>query len=271
MDLGIAGKVALITGAAGGIGAATAQLFAREGAKVALADLNGEGAERVAQALVAEGYDAFGVSLDVADYDQFCAVVAQVEDRFGGLDFMINVAGGGTAQTLKTLSPADWHKTIDLNLTGPFNSIKAAAPAIRKRGGGAIVTVASLASITMSMNNGISYTSAKAGVLGLTRHASFELGPDQIRVNAVLPGPVLSPQMRAKITPEVLERVPKGLPLGRWVQPEEVAAPILFFCSTMANACTGTHVVIDSGLHVGAPRPRDEYESTRDRQLADAE
>lgn len=264
-DLGIAGKVALVTGAGGGIGAATARMLATYGAKVALADIALDRAQAAADALVADGADATAIAFDVADYDGFVAAVAAVEARFGGLDFMINVAGGGTAQTLKTLSPADWRKTVDLNLTGPFNSIKAAAPAIRKRGGGAIVTVASLASITMSMNNGISYTSAKAGVLGLTRHASYELGPDQIRVNAVLPGPVLSPQMRAKISPETLERVPKGLPLGRWVQPEEVAAPILFFCSTLSSACTGTHVVIDSGLHVGAPRPREEYESTRDR------
>jgi NAD(P)-dependent dehydrogenase (short-subunit alcohol dehydrogenase family) len=117
----------------------------------------------------------------------------------------------------------------------------------------------------MSMNNGVSYTAAKAGVIGLTRHAAFELGRDNIRVNAVLPGPVLTPQMKAKISPETLERVPRGLPLGRWVQAEEVAAPILFFCSPMANACTGTHVVIDCGLHIGAPMSRDEYERTRDR------
>jgi NAD(P)-dependent dehydrogenase (short-subunit alcohol dehydrogenase family) len=116
----------------------------------------------------------------------------------------------------------------------------------------------------MSMNNGVSYTAAKAGVIGLTRHAAYELGRDNIRVNAVLPGPVLTPQMKAKISAETLARVPRELPLGRWVQAEEVAAPILFFCSPMANACTGTHVVIDCGLHIGATSPRDEYDRTRD-------
>jgi len=113
------------------------------------------------------------------------------------------------------------------------------------------------------MNNGVSYTAAKAGVLGLTRHAAFELGADQIRVNAVLPGPVLTGQMKAKISAETLASVPRTLPLGRWVDPSEIAAPILFFCSPMSSACTGTHVVIDCGLHIGAPTSRDEYDRWR--------
>ncbi|RYZ01780.1 MAG: SDR family oxidoreductase, partial [Comamonadaceae bacterium] len=196
------------------------------------------------------------------------AGVAQAESAFGGLDFIVSVAGGGTRQTLATLTPEDWHAIIDLNLTGPFNAVKAGAPALRRRGGGAIVTVGSLAGLRMSMNNGVSYTAAKAGVLGLTRHAAYELGSDNIRVNAVLPGPVLTPQMQAKISAETLARVPRELPLGRWVQPAEVAAPILFFCSPMASACTGTHVIIDCGLHVGATSSRDEYDRTRDRAAA---
>ena len=163
------------------------------------------------------------------------------------------------------MSAEDWQRVVGLNLGGPFNAVKSVAPAMRRRGGGAIVTVGSLAAIRMSMNSGASYTAAKAGVLGLTRHAAYELGPDGIRVNAVLPGPVLTGQMRAKISAETLARVPLGLPLGRWVEPEEVAAPILFFCSSMARACTGTHVVIDCGLHVGATGSRDEYDRVRAR------
>jgi NAD(P)-dependent dehydrogenase (short-subunit alcohol dehydrogenase family) len=265
MNYGISGKVAFITGAAGGIGSATARLFAQEGAQLALFDRNAEGVEQLARELREGGARVLAGELDVREYDAFAAAIARTEKEFGGLDFIVNVAGGGTRQTLATMTVDDWHATVDLNLTGPFNSIKAGGPALRRRGGGAIVTVGSLAGLTMSMNNGVSYTAAKAGVIGLTRHAAFELGRDNIRVNAVLPGPVLTPQMKAKISPETLERVPRGLPLGRWVQAEEVAAPILFFCSPMANACTGTHVVIDCGLHIGAPMSRDEYERTRDR------
>ncbi|MGV3570670.1 MAG: SDR family NAD(P)-dependent oxidoreductase [Ramlibacter sp.] len=268
MNYGLQGKVALVTGAAGGIGSATARLFAQQGVAVALFDRDGDGAERVAAELRGDGARAIAGTMDVRELDAFAAAVERAERELGGLDFVVSVAGGGTRQTLSTLSTEDWHAVIDLNLTGPFNAIKAGAPALRRRGGGAIVTVGSLAGLRMSMNNGVSYTAAKAGVLGLTRHAAYELGRDNIRVNAVLPGPVLTPQMKAKISVETLERVPRELPLGRWVQPEEVAAPILFFCSPMSSACTGTHVIIDSGLHVGATGPRDEYDSTRDRASA---
>jgi len=264
MDYGIKGKVALVTGAAGGIGSATARLFAQAGVQVALFDRDAEGAQRVAQQIADEGGHTISGGFDVRDYDAFAAAIEKAQAAFGGVDFIVNVAGGGSRQTLATMTPADWHAIVDLNLTGPFHSIKAGASALRARGGGAIVTVASLAGLRMSMNNGVSYTSSKAGVLGLTRHAAFELAPDNIRVNAVLPGPVLTPQMKAKISQETLERVPREVPLGRWVQPEEVAAPILFFCSPMSSACTGTHVIIDCGLHVGATSSREEYNRTRD-------
>ena len=264
MNYNIKGKVALITGAAGGIGSATARLFAEAGASLALFDKDEAGTQRLARELEAARARVIGGAFDVRDQDAFAAAVSRAESELGGLDFIVNVAGGGSRQTLATMTLDDWHSIVDLNLTGPFNSIKAGAPALRRRGGGAIVTVGSLAGIRMSMNNGMSYTAAKSGVLGLTRHAAYELGRDNIRVNAVLPGPVLTPQMKAKISAETLERVPRELPLGRWVQPEEVAAPILFFCSPMASACTGTHVVIDCGLHVGATSSREEYDRTRD-------
>ncbi len=270
MNFGMEGKVALITGAAGGIGSATAKLFAEAGIAVALFDRDGKGAADLAERLRGSGARAMGAGFDVRDLDGYLDAVAQAEREFGGLDYIVNVAGGGSRQTLATMTSEDWHAIVDLNLTGPFNSIKAGAPALRRRGGGAIVTVASLAAITMSMNNGLSYTASKSGVLGLTRHAAFELGGDNIRVNAVLPGPVLTPQMKAKLSPEKLAAVPRTLPLGRWVQAEEVAAPILFFCSPMASACTGTHVVIDCGLHVGAPSSRDEYNRSRDLEAAES-
>jgi NAD(P)-dependent dehydrogenase (short-subunit alcohol dehydrogenase family) len=264
MDFGIKGKVALVTGAAGGIGSATARLFAQAGVHVALFDRNTAGAERVAKQLADEGAHTLSGGFDVRDYAGFQAAIEKTQVTFGGVDFIVNVAGGGSRQTLASMTPEDWHAIVDLNLTGPFNSIKAGAPALRLRGGGAIVTVASLAGLRMSMNNGVSYTAAKAGVLGLTRHSAFELGRDNIRVNAVLPGPVLTQQMKDKISRETLERVPRELPLGRWVTPEEVAGPILFFCSPISSACTGTHVIIDCGLHVGATSSREEYDRTRD-------
>jgi 3-oxoacyl-[acyl-carrier protein] reductase len=258
------GQVAFITGAAGGIGSATARMCAANRMSVALFDRNEEGVQALAQELRERGVQAIAGGFDVRDLEAYTQAIERTRSELGGVDHIINVAGGGSRQTLATMSSEDWHAIVDLNLTGPFNAIKAAAPALRARGGGSIVIVGSLAGLRMSMNNGVSYTAAKAGVLGLVRHAAFELGSDGIRVNAVLPGPVLTPQMQAKISREILERVPRELPLGRWVQAEEVAAPILFFCSRMAHACTGTHVIIDCGLHVGATSSRDEYFSRRD-------
>lgn len=265
MDYGISNKVAFVTGAAGGIGSATARAFVDAGCAVALFDRDEAGAKKVSDELNAQGGRTISGAFDVREYDAFAQAIARTEETFGGLDFIVNVAGGGSRQTLETMSPEDWMAIVNLNLTGPFNSIKAGGPVLRRRGGGAIVTVGSLAGLRMSMNNGVSYTAAKAGVLGLVRHAAFELGRDNIRVNAVLPGPVLTPQMKAKISAETLARVPRELPLGRWVQPAEVAAPILFFCSPMASACTGTHVIIDCGLHVGATSSREEYDRFRDQ------
>ena len=134
MNLGLGGKAALITGGAGGIGSATARLFAQQGIAVALFDRDGEGAERVATELRSEGGTAIAGTMDVRDLDAFTAAVARTESELGGLDFIVSVAGGGTRQTLSTLSIEDWHAVIDLNLTGPFNAIKAGAPAPRRRG-----------------------------------------------------------------------------------------------------------------------------------------
>lgn len=261
---GLKAQVAFITGAAGGIGSATARLCAAQGMDLALFDRNEAGARELASELRASGVRAIAGGFDVRDFQPFADAIARTQSELGGVDHIINVAGGGSRQTLATMSIDDWHGIVNLNLTGPFNAVKAGSVALRARGGGSIVIVGSLAGLRMSMNNGVSYTAAKAGVLGLVRHAAYELGRDNIRVNAVLPGPVLTPQMRAKISQQTLERIPRELPLGRWVQAEEVAAPILFFCSRMANACTGTHVIIDCGQHIGATSSRDEYDRTRD-------
>jgi NAD(P)-dependent dehydrogenase (short-subunit alcohol dehydrogenase family) len=267
---GLKGKVALVTGAGGGIGAAVARALADCGVKLALSDINRERVDEVAAELRRSGSEVASDRLDVSSLTDFERVARDAADHFGGIDFLVNVAGGGTPRTLETITPEDWEKVIGLNLTGPFNGIKACAPHIRKRGGGSIVTVAALASVRMSMNNGVSYTSAKAGVLGLTRHAAYELGRDQIRVNAVLPGPVLTGQMKAKISQETLERVPQQLPLGRWVTPEEVAGPVVFFCSDAASACTGTDVIIDCGFHIGAIMSRSQYDADRSGTRAGA-
>lgn len=263
MDLEMKGS-AIVTGAAGGIGSATARALAKQGVEVFLVDLPTSAVDVIADEIRADGGSAEAFVGDMREPDTADAVVAECERVFGGLDYYVNVAGGGTAQTLDSMSPADWHAIVDLNLSAPFFALKAAAPALRRRGGGTVVVVGSLAGLRMSMNNGVSYTAAKAGVLGLVRHAAFELGRDDIRVNAVLPGPVLSPQMVAKLPQQIVDRVASDVPLGRWVQPDEVASAILYFCSSLSSASTGAHLVVDSGQHIGASSGRDEYFARRD-------
>lgn len=269
ITINLEGRVALVTGAAGGIGSAVAHCLAEAGADLALVDLNPQKLDAVVMALHSDERHRTrrieAVQCDVRDADQVNSVVDELAGRLGGIDILVNVAGGGTPQTLETLSPENWRSVLDLNLSGPFYFTRAVAPHMRKRGGGAIVTTASLAAITMSMNNGVSYTAAKTGLLGLTRHSAYELARDGIRVNAVLPGPTLTGQIKAKMSPERIDAVAIGLPLGRWVMPEEIARAILFFCSDLSSACTGTHFIVDSGMHIGAPQSYDEYRKHRDQ------
>jgi NAD(P)-dependent dehydrogenase (short-subunit alcohol dehydrogenase family) len=129
---------------------------------------------------------------------------------------------------------------------------------------GAVVNVASLASITMSLHFGASYTAAKAGLLGLTRHAAMDLSRHGIRVNAVLPGPVITEGMRMHASKSTLfDSISKQVPLGRWVEVEDVANAILFLCSRASSACTGTHLIVDGGVHIGSPAPPDVYFAQR--------
>lgn len=267
MDLELRGKVALVTGGAGGIGRATAVALADQGVDVMIVDLPGADLEGTAEHVRAAGARAVVRAADVRRLEELEAAVDDCQRELGGLDFYVSVAGGGTAQTMATMTADDWDAIVSLNLSGPFFGVKAATPALRRRGGGAVVIVGSLAGLTMSMNNGVSYTAAKAGVLGLVRHAAYELARDEIRVNAVLPGPVLSPQMEAKLPAEIIDRVADELPLGRWVRPGEIATSILYFCSSLSSAVTGSHVIVDSGHHIGPNSSRDEYFARRDTAL----
>jgi len=260
MTIDFSGRVAIVTGGAGGIGTATVDRLLESGAKVAAFDRD---AARLDQLKAGRGDELSIHQVDVLDLDQVQRAVDEVEKNFGRIDLLVSVAGGGTPTTIDSATADDWNKVVGLNLSGPFYGIKAVAPAMRRVGGGAIVTVGSLAAFQMSFNNGASYTAAKSGVLGLTRHAAFELARDNIRVNAVLPGPIMTPQMDAKIDAKSRADVPRRVPMGRWLTPEEVADPILFFCSDAARGCTGTHVVVDGGLLVGAQYDAETYFNKR--------
>ena len=228
-----------------------------------LADIDAAANARAEAALHSESIAASTMAADVADFNSVLAVVERAESLFGGVDILVNVAGSGTPTTIEATRPEEWDRIVQLNLTGPFNAIKACVASMRKRGGGVIVTVSSLAATSMSMNFGASYTASKAGVLGLTRHAAFELARDKIRVNAVLPGPVLTP-LAQRGTKKTHEEVIGRVPLGRWITPDEVAEPILFFCTDASSAITGTTLVVDGGLSIGSPTSPEVYFSSRE-------
>jgi 3alpha(or 20beta)-hydroxysteroid dehydrogenase len=246
----LAGKVALITGAARGQGEAEARLFAAEGAKVVIADVLSEAGQEIAADL---GDDALFAHLDVTDEQRWVAVIDAAVERFGGVDVLVNNAGifrpGGVAdQTL-----ADYHAVIGVNQVGCFLGMRAVVPAMRTRGGGAIVNISSVSGI-YGVPNVISYVASKFAIRGMTRAAAVELGPDGIRVNAVFPGPVATDMLNPGKPGIVPDGLPP-LPLGRAARPEELANVVCFLASDDSSFCTGGEFVVDGGRTAGPMSP----------------
>jgi len=247
------GKVALISGAARGQGAAEARRFALEGARVAISDvLDGEG-----RALADElGEAAFYQPLDVTDVGAWEAAVAQVRKRFGRLDVLVNNAGIGAVGTLDGLDLAEHRRILEVNLNGVYYGMRAVKAAMAAGGGGAIVNVSSIDGIAGVLGM-TSYSASKFAVTGMTKSAAIELGPLGIRVNSVHPGYIDSPMTQAA-PPEIrarFERIMALQPIPRMGTPEEVAALVVFLASDEASYITGAQVVIDGGHLAGPWRP----------------
>ena len=242
-----AGRVAIVTGGGGGIGRATSLALAREGAAVAVVDLRG--ADAVAAEIEAAGARATAYSADVARSTDVQAMVDAVAVRFGGIDILVNNAGIGRPGQIEDVSEEEWDRTLAVNLKAHFLTCRAVVPYMRRRGRGHIVNVASIAGRHVSLANSIPYTSAKAGVIGFTRHLAQELGPDGIRVNAIAPGPVRT-GFSSVMTPgsEQEARVRARIPLGYVSTPEEQAAVILFLASDAASFVHGAILDANGGL-----------------------
>src|ERR1700739_763552 len=223
-----AGKVALVTGGGNGIGAATCRAFAAAGARVAVLDRAAEAAEAGAKEITSRGGNATAYPIDVADRAGFTEVADAIAATMGGIDILVNGAGTTVRRMIPDMSPADWDRVLAVNLTGAFNGIQAVLPHLRKRGGGAIVNVASIAGQRISFGGTANYTASKAGLLGLTRHAAYELAPDRIRVNAVCPGPTATGFGGALPSEETKAERARKIPLGRMCEPKDIADPILF-------------------------------------------
>jgi NAD(P)-dependent dehydrogenase (short-subunit alcohol dehydrogenase family) len=244
----LAGKVALISGAARGLGQREAELFAREGARLVLGDINDAGGSAVVAQIKAAGGEAVYIHLEVTSESDWVAAVAAAEREFGRLDVLINNAGvaqqpGGIEDT----SLEEWNRVLSINLTGTFLGIKAAVPAMRRAGGGSIVNTSSVAGLVAS--KAVAYGAAKGGVRLLTKSIAIQHAKDGIRCNSIHPGSMDTEIARQALpTPQALADRVKSIPLGRLVQPEEVAQAVLYMASDESAYMTGSELVIDGGL-----------------------
>ena len=248
----LAGRIALVTGAASGIGAATAIRFAAEGAAVGLADRDEAGLARVVGAIAAAGGRALSLPLDLVHPETPARAVDAVVTAFGGLDVLVTAAGVIRRHTAIETSDAEWDEVLAVNLTAVFRCCRAAIPRMRERGGGAIVTLGSGWGLVAGPRS-VSYAATKAVVINLTRALAIDHGPEGIRVNCVCPGDtdtaLLRDEFRQLGVParEGIAESAAGRPLGRVGTPEEIAASILYLASDEAAYVTGTTLVVDGG------------------------
>ena len=253
-----AGKVAVVTGGGNGIGAATCRAFAAQGARVAVLDRDASAAESVAGGIADRGGNATAHAVDVADRAAFHVAATKIAEAAGGIDVLVNGAGTTVRQLIRDMRPEDWDRVIAVNLTGAFNGIQAVLPHMRRRGG-AIINVASIAGQRISFGGTANYSASKAGLLGLTRHAAYELAPDGIRVNAVCPGPTATAFGGAIPSEETKALRAQKIPLGRMCEPEDIADPILFLAGPAARMITGVALTVDGGVLVKNDTPYEEY------------
>lgn len=244
----LAGKVALISGGARGIGAATARLFAQEGARVVVGDvLEPEGRALEAE-LSGRGGQAAFVSLDVTREPDWERAVAAAVTRFGKLDVLVNNAGIGGAGRVEDTTLEEWHRVMEVNATGAFLGTRAAIPALRRAGGGAIVNISSQLGLVGMDDSSPQYQASKGAVRLLTKHTALQYAQEGIRANSVHPGPIVTPMTeKRRADPAIRARMVSRIPLGRYGEAEEIAYGVLYLASDESRFVTGSELVIDGG------------------------
>ena len=248
------GKTAIITGGAGGIGAATGQLFCEEGARVALVDLADSPLAQVAQRIrdIVPGAEVLEIPADVGTEAAATAVVGQVLAKFGALEVLVNLAGIRSYEPLAEAKAQTWQKILAVNLLSYAYLAREALPALRRSGRGSIINVSSTHAVNPRVGMG-QYDVTKAGILSMTRTLAFEEAPHKVRVNAVCPGLTLTPfhmQRLGRTQQDLLaEKVDHNLQ-QRWCAPREVAFPILWLASDEASFCTASTLMVDGGTRV---------------------
>lgn len=242
------GRTAVVTGAGRGIGRAIARGFAAGGATVVVADRDPAGA---AEEIISAGGRASGFEVDVTSEEQVDALVAHATEVGGGVDILVNNAAITTTQVVEETDAEAWRRVVDVNLNGPFLCCRAVLPGMRKRGYGKIVNIASVAAKRISFNAGASYTASKAGLVAFTRHLAYEAAPDGINVNAVCPGPVLTPMLAEMADQATLRERERSVPRGRLATPEDQAEMVLYLASDRADMLCGQAVDVDGGALLG--------------------
>lgn len=240
-------KVCLITGAGRGLGEAAARLLHREGARLALCDLNPEGIQRLAGSLDPSGRGVLCLRADVTSETQVQAAVDEAVRFFGRIDVLVNCAGIIKHSPIEQMSLEAFESVIRVNLTGTFLSCRSVVPVMKKQGGGKIVNIASLGGRTGRPGVGVNYAASKAGVIGLTQTLAREVGPAGIYVNAIAPGPILTELTRA-VGPEIFATWNAGRVVNKDGLPEDVAEAVLFLASARSDWITGVTLDINGGL-----------------------
>lgn len=239
-------KVAIITGAARGIGEATAKKYAAEGAKVVVVDLNEEDINATVQAITEAGGDAVGMVVNVTKPDQVEKMITDTVEKFGSVDIVVNNAGITADAQLTKMEEAQWDRVIDVNLKGVYNVGQAAAKQMRKQNGGVILNASSVVGLYGNFGQ-TNYAATKWGVIGMTKTWAKELGRFGIRCNAVAPGFILTPMVE-KMPDKVLEMMKGKSPLGSLGYPEDIANAYTFLASEEARFVTGTVLSVDGGV-----------------------
>jgi NAD(P)-dependent dehydrogenase (short-subunit alcohol dehydrogenase family) len=244
------GKTALVTGGGAGIGRASALAFARRGANLMIADIDAAAAAETAQLARAAGAEAAWMGCDVTQEAAVAGLIRAALDRFGSLAFAHNNVGSSRGQRLEEMSEADYQYTIDVCFKSVFLCMRQEIPAMRAAGGGAIVNTASMAGVSTTDAANIVYAGAKAGVIHMTAYAARLAAKDHIRVNCIAPGLVATKIVSEMFTPAQQDGMAAAHQLfGRIIQPEEIAAAVVFLCSAEAAMITGIMVPVDGGLN----------------------